>query len=184
MAGVPKGTALISDPDEENLGPAMLALNLAQRRFVLAMIEFPGITQSKAAQLAGYSNIKLAAKVRGHHLSHNEKVLAAIREVADRSMRSQSLMAANVLAEIAADSKIDANARLKAAGMLLDRTGFGAAQTINVNKTVTDVTEKGIEDRLQRAMARLRHIGRDPAELLGLGAPVVEAEFSEIKDGD
>lgn len=181
MAGHPKGTALISDPDEGNLGPAMLALNPAQRRFVLARIEYPGITQGKAAEIAGYSNVKEGAKVRGHHLSHNEAVLAAIHEVASKTMRSSTILAANVLVEIAGDADLDAKDRLKAAGMLLDRTGFGAAQTINVNKTV--IRKVNASEAMAKIAEFREKFPLQFAKMIGSAAPEpIEGEFSEVSE--
>jgi hypothetical protein len=70
---------------------------------------------------------------------------------------------------------------MKAALALLDRGGFGAAQTINVNKTTTDRTGKAI---MERIAALSQKLGVDPARLLSAGPqdPVVDAEFSEVKE--
>lgn len=124
--------------DEKNdYGPAMAALSDRQRAFVMAMIELPGCTQAHAARVAGYSDVAEGAKVRGHYCAHNPAVQEAIREEAGKRLNASSLMAAGVLLKLLGDDKVDAKDRIRAAGMLLDRSGFGAAQTINVNKTVT-----------------------------------------------
>ena len=75
----------------EDYGPAMAALNEKQRKFVMAMIEFPGITQADAARRAGYSDVAEGAKVRGHYCAHNPAVQAAIREEAGKRLNSSSL---------------------------------------------------------------------------------------------
>lgn len=157
----------------------MLALTERQRAFVLVMIEFPGITQHEAAERAGYRNSPGGMRVRGHELAHSPAVQAAIREVAGMRLSSSTLMAADVLVAIASDKGVSAKDRIKAAGMLLDRTGFGAAQTINVNKTVTDRTGAGMLERIRR-LAALN--GIDPVKLLG--GNVVDAEFSEVPDAE
>jgi hypothetical protein len=54
--------------------------------------------------------------------------------------------------------------KLKAATAVLDRTGFAAAQNINVNKTVTDNSGKAVLERIKRAADAL---GVDPGTLLG-----------------
>jgi hypothetical protein len=92
-------------------------------------------------------------------------------------------MAADVLVSIASDKEVSAKDRIKAAGMLLDRTGFGAAQTINVNKTVTDRTGAGMMERI-KALAAAN--GIDPVRLLGGNAApaVVDVEFSEVPDAE
>lgn len=165
--------------DDEDFGPAMAALSERQRSFVMALIEFPGITQAEAARRAGYSDVADGAKVRGHYLAHNPAVQAAIREEAGKRLNSSSLMAANTLLAILTDEGVDAKDRIKAAGMLLDRSGFGAAQTINVNKTTTDRTGKAI---MERIAALSQKLGVDANRLLGPAPPVVEVEFSEVKE--
>lgn len=164
--------------DDHEYGPAMSALNERQRAFVMAMIEFPGITQAKAAKLAGYQNSPGGLKVHGHYCAHHPAVQAAMREEAEKRINSGSLLAASVLLKMLTDSKVEAKDRIKAAGMLLDRSGFGAAQTINVNKTVTDRTGPAMLERI-RALAAAN--GLDAVKLLG--GNVVDGEFSEVKDG-
>lgn len=167
--------------DDHEFGPAMAALTEKQRGFVMAMIEFPGITFADAARRAGYSDTADGAKVRGHYCAHNPAVQAAIREEAGKRLNSASLTAANVLMTLLTDEAVEPKDRIKAAGMLLDRSGFGAAQTINVNKTTTDRTGKAIMERIA-ALAQ-KH-GLDTKALLSGPAPaVVDAEFSEVKGG-
>jgi hypothetical protein len=160
-------------------GPAMGALTDRQRAFVLAMIERPGITQTEAARVAGYSDVGDAAKVRGFYLAHNPAVQAAIREEAGKRLNSASLLAANVLVEILGSDDIPAKERLKAAGMLLDRTGFAAVQKIDVTRK--DEGGANVLDQIKRLAEKLsvpvQQLLSKPA------APVVDAEFSEVKDG-
>lgn len=167
--------------DDRDFGPAMAALNERQRAFVMAMIEFPGITQRDAAERAGYSpsGSNSALRVHGHYLAHHPGVQAAIREEAGKRLNSASLTAANVLMSLLTDDAVEPKDRIKAAGMLLDRSGFGAAQTINVNKHVTDNSGKAIMERI-RSLAE-KH-GLDSGRLLGKPEPV-DVEFSEVKDG-
>lgn len=165
--------------DNDDFGPEMAALTEKQRAFVMAMIEYPGITQGRAAEIAGYSTSSgVFLRKTGHYCAHHPGVQAAIRAEAGKRLNSTSLTAANVLLELLTDEKVEAKDRIKAAGMLLDRSGFGAAQTINVNKTVTDQSGKAIMERI-KALAAKR--GLDPMKLLG--PAVVEGEFSEVKDG-
>src|SRR6266571_5005785 len=111
--------------EDPEYGPAMQALSERQRAFVMAIIEYPGITQADAARRAGYSDVKEGAKVRGHYCAHNPAVQAAMREEAGKRLNSSSLMAANVLLELLQDDAVEPKDRIKAAGMLLDRSGFG-----------------------------------------------------------
>ena len=121
--------------------------------------------------------------MRGTTAPHNPAVQAAIREEASKRLNSASLTAAGVLMELLVDEVVEPKDRIKAAGMLLDRSGFGAAQTINVNKTTTDRTGKAI---MERILALASKHGLDPGKLLEdrQGVPaVVDAEFSEVKNG-
>lgn len=166
--------------DEPEFGPAMSALSERQRNFVLAMIEVPGCSHAEAARRAGYSDIAEGAKVRGHYCAHNPAVQEAMREEAGKRLQASSLLAAGILMKMLTDDGIEPKDRIKAAGMLLDRSGFGAAQTINVNKTVTDRSGTAV-------MARLKELARkhgiDPMKLLSDETAVVEAEFTEVSDG-
>lgn len=163
--------------DEAEYGPAMAALSEKQRAFVVAMLTVPGCSHAKAARIAGYSDVKDGAKVRGHHAAHNPAVQAALREEAGKRLNSLSVVAANVMMDVMLDAKSPTKDKLKAASAVLDRTGFAAAQNINVNKTITDISGKAIMDRI-RSLAQ-KH-GLDAAKLLGGPAPI-EAEFSEVK---
>ena len=157
----------------------MRALNERQRRFVLALIETPGLTQREAARRAGYSDKSEGAKVRGHYLAHSPAVQAALREEAGKRLNSLTLVASSFLMQVLGDDEAPYKDRLKAALAVLDRTGFAAAQNINVNKTVTDQSGAAIMERI-RALAD-KH-GLDANRLLGKpAAPVVDAEFVEVK---
>lgn len=164
--------------DEAEYGPAMQALTDKQRLFVLAMLDIPACSHARAAREAGYSDVKLGAKVRGHYAAHNPAVQAAMREEAGKRLNGLSVVAANVMMDLLLDEDVDEKTKLKAAAAVLDRTGFAAAQNINVNKTITDNSGKAIMERIRTLAAK--H-GLDPQRLLG--KPVEDAEFSEVKDG-
>lgn len=165
--------------DTDDYGPAMLGLTERQRGFVLAMIETPGCSHAAAARAAGYSDVAEGAKVRGFYLAHNPAVQAAIREEAGKRLNSLSLVAANVMMMVMLDDEAPLKEKLKAASAVLDRTGFGASQTINVNKTVTDRTGPAMLERIRELAAAN---GLDPAKLLGGNSGVVDAEFTEVKE--
>lgn len=149
--------------DIPEYGPAMQVLTEKQRRFVLAMVEIPGCSHAEAARAAGYSDTCGGAKSRGYNAAHNPKVQDAIREEAGKRLHSASLIAANVVVAMLTDASVPAKEKLKAAGMLLDRTGFAAVQKIDVTKT--DNSGKAIMERIKKAAAVL---GVDPAQLLGI----------------
>jgi phage terminase small subunit len=151
--------------DEVDYGPAMQALTEKRRKFVIAMVTIPGCSFTRAAKEAGYSDSADAAKVRGHECAHSPGVQAAIREEAGKRLSALSVVAANVMMDIMLDDGSSQKDKLKAAMAVLDRTGFAAAQNINVNKTVTDNSGKAVMERIERAAAAL---GVDPGQLLGL----------------
>lgn len=151
--------------EDTDYGPAMQALSDKQRKFVLAMLTIPGCSHARAAREAGYSDVAEGAKVRGHMAAHNPKVQEAIKEEARRRLDGLSVIAANVMMDVMLDEASDPKDKLKAASAVLDRTGFAAAQNINVNKTVTDNSGKALMERIEKAAAAL---GVDPASLLGL----------------
>lgn len=166
--------------DEGEYGPAMTALTPMMRRFVLALIENPALPQWRAAESAGYSAVSnKSLRVTAHRLTHDDRVLAAISEESGKRLRSASLLASDFLVRMICDEGVAMKDRAKVAVALLDRGGFGAAQTINVNKTVTDRTGTAIAERIRELAAK--H-GLDPQRLLGVSAPI-EGEFSEVSDG-
>lgn len=168
--------------EQPEYGPAMQALTDKQRAFVMAMIEVPGCSHAEAARRAGYSDIADGAKVRGHYAAHNPAVQEAIREEAGKRLNASSLAAAGVLLKLLTDDAIEPKDRIKAAGMLLDRSGFGAAQTINVNKTVTrKIDVSAAADKIAEFR---RKFPEQFAKLIGgetVPAPtVIDAEFTEV----
>lgn len=168
--------------DASDYGPAMAALNERQRAFVLAMLTIPGCSHARAAREAGYSDVAEGAKVRGHYLAHSPNVQAALREEAGKRLNSLSVVAANVMMDIMLAEDSSSKDKLKAAMAVLDRTGFAAAQNINVNKTVTDQSGAAIMSQIRALADRL---GVPVAGLLGKqpAVPAIDAEFSEVGDG-
>lgn len=163
--------------EKREYGPAMSALTEKQRRFVLALLENPGVTQGRAAELAGYENSPGGMRVMGHYCAHHPGVQAALREEAGKRLNSMSVIAANVMMDIMLSEDAAPKDKLKAAMAVLDRTGFAAAQTINVNKTVTDRSGTAILTRLKELASK--H-GIDPTKLLRDDTPVMDGEFSEV----
>jgi phage terminase small subunit len=158
----------------------MRALNVSQRRFALAAVQFPLAKDYQIARAAGYSDFSHGAlRVTAHRLFHDEKILEAIKELADKELRSSALLGIATMKKIA---RLDGHKdQLKAATAILDRAGFGVEQTINVNKTVTrkvDVSEAA----LRIAEFRLK-FPEQFAKLLGVPEPaVVDGEFSEVTE--
>lgn len=168
-------------PAEGDLGDAMLQLSVPMRAFVTAMMETGGQGEGRAAYLAGYGGTIDSAKVAASRMMRMPTVLAAIREEADRRLRSGGILAASALVEIANDMKH--KDRFKAAVELLNRSGLLVEQTHRV------IHEDHRSDaEIERAVANLAtKYGIDPAKLLGTAAAkisvgAVDAEFVEITE--
>lgn len=161
--------------DEYELGPKMLALSEKQRRFVLELVADPLMSRAEAARLAGYSDASEAAKVQAHRLMHDQRIIDALHEQAGKRLWAISMKATHRVEQML-DSEDD-KVVLKAAVAILDRTGFGAQQNININQTVRDESSKGILKRIEMLADRL---GVPKAGLLGGPAPTIEGEFSEV----
>lgn len=165
------------------LGPAMQALNPRQREFVGHMLDLGSDigAQSRAAVLAGYSTESAnSLRVTAHRLAHDKKVLAAIKEEAERRMQSGAIMAASVIMEIAATP--NHKDQLKAAERLLGQSGLAVATRHEID--IKD--ERGTQDLLARAAVLAKSLGMDPIKLLGrfqeqLPAPI-DAEFEEVSE--
>lgn len=166
--------------DVADYGPAMLACNERQRQYVEIMVSRPNCSHALAARRAGYGNAatnhntmrQIAFKV-----AHNPKVIEAIREVALQRMNTSTLLAANVLAQIAASPTAQDKDKIKAALGLLDRTGFGAQQNINVQKTVTRKVD--VATAAQKIAEFKRRFPTQFAKLIG-GPDVIDGEFTEV----
>jgi phage terminase small subunit len=165
--------------DDADFGPAMRTLSPLMRRFVQVMVENPGCNRSAAAAEAGYSAVSaVSLRVTVHRLMHDGRVLTALDELTTQRLQSATLMATAELERIISSEGTTAKDRLKAIGMVLDRTGHAAAQTINVNKTVTRKVDAS------EAMARIaefrQKFPQQFAKLTGAAPEVIEGEFAEV----
>jgi phage terminase small subunit len=86
--------------DQGHLGPAMRALTPMQQAWVHATVQ-SGLDATKAAAAAGYTGDRKTLKSTGWKLAHDERVQEALREEASKLIRSHSVMAVSVMAEIA-----------------------------------------------------------------------------------
>lgn len=162
--------------DTSGLGPAMIRLNPQQRAFVVAFIETGGQDYTRAATIAGYCpDNQQARRVTAYRLAHDPKVQAAIKEVADKRLRSGAILAAEVLLQIAADPTH--KDRLKASVELLNRAGL-----LVVNQTEVVHRTEDEADRVKRITEYCRTLGLDPRELLGCAGVTVDAEFKVVQN--
>src|SRR3569833_3569489 len=172
------GTPTIPDPDVSGLGPAMLAVNPAQRRFALAAVTYPLAKDFQIAKAAGYTDRSHGAlRVTAHRLFHDEGVLAAIKECADKEIRGSAMLGIATIKKIVRnDLHKD---QLKAAQTLVGLAGFTVEQNLSVNQTVRDQSGKAIMEEIKRLADKLgvpkntKH--NKPT------TPENEGEFSEAK---
>lgn len=165
------------DLSTEAYGPAMRDLNEQQRKFVEMAMLHPLAKDWQIAKAAGYSHRSHGAlRVTAHRLFHNPKVLAAIKELTDGEIRGSGLLALAAMKTIA--RTMNHKDQLKAAVTLAGLAGHTVEQRINVNQTITDTSAKSILEEI-RQLAAMTGV---PLDRL-LGKPVIEAEFSEVKDG-
>lgn len=159
-------------PDEENLGPAMRNITEAQRGFVIAWVVSRASTPTEAAMMAGYGGTDDATRVAAKVLMRSPKVIAAIKEEADKFACAWAVMSVKNIIEIANNTRHkDSFAANK---YLQDRAGLTVKTTHEVivtdNRTPADILA-AIHDMAKR-------MGDDPRKLLGFDP--VDAEFEEM----
>lgn len=160
----------IENPDPADLGPSMLALTPLQRRFVLGWVRSRGKNGARIARAAGYSDAGEAAKVKAHYLLRNPRILAALREEADRHLDGIAVLAVLGLGDLI-NSKNE-KTRQVAVDSVLDRTGYGRQSQHKVQVEHTDARST---TELMALVEKYR-AGR------ALPAPI-EGEFKEVARG-
>ena len=159
-------------------GPAMSELTELQQKFVMVLADVGGDAK-KAAMLAGYSHGKNGTHlgVEGWRNTHNPKVLAAIREVADQRIRGGGILAASVLVEIASDPMH--KDRLKAAVELANRGGLEHVQKIEVlhkdDRLDPEVVANIIRLAKEQGVNPKKYLGYDPDK-----EAAIEGDFEEV----
>lgn len=104
-------------------------------------------------------------RVEAYKLVHDERVQDAILEVCQRTLRSLAPAAIEVLADVAENGQglFSASERLKAAGMIMDRTALHGT-----TEHKTSVEHLGQDaDQMKRIANMAVMLGLDPAVLLG-----------------
>lgn len=155
----------------------MRALSAPRRRFALAAVQYPLAKDWQIAKAAGYSDKSHGAlRVRAHENFHNEAVLAAIRECADKEVRSGAMLGIATIKKIVRnDLHRD---QFKAAALLAGLNRFTVDQNINLNQTVRDESGQALLGEIKKLAVKL---GVPVQALLGGPAPaIVDAEFSEV----
>jgi phage terminase small subunit len=153
---------------EKDLSPEMRALTDYQRRFVWAMLETGGQNHTEAARLAGSKSTEDGLRVRGFELTHNPKVLAALRVEAIKRMTAHGVRLADDLVTIATNPEAKDADRLKAIGMVMDRTGM---QGITERHIVVQDDRRSREDLLREFFKAAKDVGIPMGRIAG---PVIE----------
>jgi len=156
-------------PDED-LGTAMKELTEPQRRFVTAYVENGGSNEADAAYRAGYGSTPGDCASIANRMLRAPRILTAIREEADKRLKSGAILASSVLVEIASNRMH--RDQYKAAVELLNRAGLVVE---GVSRVI--VEDHRTEEEIVRRIADLADkLGIDPKKLLG--SDVVDAEFT------
>lgn len=164
-------------PDDPHHGPAFAKLSPQQRAFVMAYLETGARSATKAARLAGYAQGGATQSVRaaGHRLIQREDVLAAIKELADRKVKTGAYVAMSVLLEIAQDSTH--KDRFKAAVEIANRSGMIVAQKVEHEHRV----ELTVKETVAQLKAFAKELGLNEKQVLG-AAGYTDAEYEVVSD--
>jgi hypothetical protein len=190
------------DFSEIELGPRMQACSERERKFVWFYLTNDGPPNgAQAARDAGYVDTENGAiRVRAHALLHRERVILALEEVGRKAFRGLLGPAVKAAAQMIQNEKhIDHS---KAVFTTLARLGLGEKSTVDVNvagELTVNHTDAALNDL--RTLIGLGVAEEKLIEIFGfsglsryrkmlaetdarrLAAPVVDAEFSEVKDG-
>lgn len=171
--------------DATGFGPAMAKLSPQQRAWVVAFLETgPQENATAAARASGYGKAsqteeqrKQACNTAGHRLRHDPRVLEAIKELAKDRFRIVAHRATTKIVELLDNP--DPKIAIKAADMIMARSGLGAAQELNVNHrhSIGDMDDKAM---IRRIAQLAESQGMDPVKLLGSRGVVIDAEFEVV----
>jgi len=185
-------------PTDEELGPAMRKLNDRQKRYVIAWLMEPSSQgHSRAVRIAGYGNGNSnSERQQAWLLSHNPRVMAAVKEEADRRMKYGAIIAASRLLEFVEDKTHKDS--FKATVEMLNRAGL----IVETQHRVIVENDDNMLSAIERVKVQAHKLGLDPVMLLGKigitldteGNPVnnnapdrvnaVDAEFTEVEGDD
>jgi hypothetical protein len=145
--------------------------------WVIAKVE-RGVTNREAARLAGYAGDNHVLDGVGYRCAHDPRVQAALFEQATLAMRASSAVAIRVVEEILTDPATEPKDRLRAADMILSRTGFN---TVSEQRIIVEHLSE--REQIQKIRTLALRLGLDPVALLGnagVAREVIDAEFEEV----
>lgn len=164
-------------PANLKAGPAMKALakNERHQRFVVNLV-MNGGNQADAYRHAGYepSNAN-SARVAAHHLAHDERIQAAMREVSQKMMGALSIKAMANLERLLNDPTLEPKDQLKVILAVADRTG----QAVKSEHTVK------VEHEVTVDIGELKRKAKELAGRLGMAIPaglIEDAEFTVLEE--
>lgn len=172
MAARVKSLPILPPPPEE-YGPAMQAINDRQQRFAIAFWQTDN--SSDAARLAGYEdNGTGALKVTAHRLSHNPKIIAAVKELAEAHLSVDGVkLGARVIMEIAVNPQHPK--QFDAAKLLLGIGGISAAVE-HKHDIKIEVSDR---EKVERLLALADVLGMTREQVLGF-VDLDPAEYQEV----
>lgn len=163
-------------------GPALSKLSVIEQEFVGALMEMANPSYTDALANTSWSsptNSKHSLRSAASKMGRDPRIQAAIQEEAQRRLSGTGLAAAiETVAQIMADPETPAGVRLKAAEIVLNRTGLHAKTEHKV--TVVQMTD---EEKAHKIYLLATEQGLDPKKLLGhdYKPPVIDADFEEVK---
>ena len=173
---------LVEVPPEDQMGPAMRALNERQRRYVCALAVTGG-GQSEAYRWAGYETTNAnSTSAAASRTATRPDVEEAMKEEALRRLKGSAIMAVSTLVQIAGPrSTAKDRDKIAASVALLDRIKGFAGKTEHT--VVHQLDEKTADELIDFIRLTAKANGLDATKLLGHHAPVIDVEFEEVIDG-
>lgn len=173
----PPGAVIVLDvPRDYQLGPAMAKLNERQQAFVMGLIQLGN--QGRAYVAAGYPEDPTGGNPS--KLAHDPKVQDAIKEVGQKMLNAGSVQAVKFLLDTVDCESAERKDRIKAAEMIMNRSGLHATTEHKVEVTRAVKTP---DEKIKRIRELSSKYGIDAEKLVG--GLVIEAEYEEVEeDGD
>jgi phage terminase small subunit len=168
----------------EDLGPAMAALTPKQRAYTTALLDNGG-NQTAAALTMNPEMTVTSARTTGSQLARHPKIIAALKEEADKRVRVGAPLAIDVMLEIMQTP--GHKDRFRAAVEVANRSGLLVIQQV---EHIHDHRHTAPE-MIAKIEAMARQLKLDPVQLLGsvgistkssraVKAEPIDTEFTEV----
>lgn len=168
------------------LPPALACLNKRQRAFVDHYVRTGGKNATESARQAGYADPgshSSAIKVKGHELTHNHKILAALKYLAEGQAKASVIMAMDTLVDLCQPPNPPA-VRRQAANDVLAHGGMMITKIseLNINHNDQKMTATEIRAELRR-LAKNDPVLAEAIAMRALDTAIdVEPEYPLIED--